>query len=183
MKISKKGIFGAIAALSVLAFAAIPAKASVITWSGDDGAGDSVDVIFHVVDATNVIDSLIGGSITTVATGGPLATGSLLDLSKNGVKFNFDQLWNPGFDNNGIAFDFVGGNQANIYTSGQSLFLSIADFAGTAGTSYYPGYQLTQSRFSAQQDNGGGNIPEPTSLALAGLGLLAINLAGRRPKK
>lgn len=160
----KKSLLKAALAATV-ALTATAASAEWVAFDASNGQGDVVDIDFHVTGTS--IDS-ISGFITTTSTGGPLSVTSLLPVGEYGSLFYFDNKWNPGFDQDGLAFNFGASEKGNLYTVGQNLYLSVAYHGDPA---YNPGHILENVKFSTMTDEQHGAVPEPASLALAGLGL------------
>lgn len=178
--IMKKSLLAAtLAAAAMMAVA--PANAAFVTLSGSTSHGDILNVNFHVIDSSNLIDQ-IGGTIN-VAGIGLLNIGGLLNPTSPLVTPNFsiNNLYNQadpsptGFDWFGVGFS-LGSFMANLYDenpvgSGSFIFAvkgtSVSDL-------YQPGHAVTQFEFTSRND-----VPEPATFLLFGAAIVGL-IASRR---
>jgi hypothetical protein len=172
-------VFAALAAGAMLA--SFQANASLVTLNGSTAQGDSLNNITFSVDDTTHEVSGISGAIDVVGQG-LLSIGSLLTPTSAGG-FIFDGLYDPAdagptpFSNGGIAFN-LGSLTANLFDDiglGGFIF-AVNDGTGFASSAYYPGHVVTSSTFTT-------TVPEPSTLALMGLGLIGFAGVTRRTKK
>jgi hypothetical protein len=162
----------AVLATAAILMAPAIAQASQVSYVGSTVEGDSFSASFHFNLLGN-IDS-ISGTVFSVALGSGTITG-LLDPSEDGVLYDFDQMWHPGFDLEGLAFDWGAGHKANLYMDAGITYFSV----DASGLAWNPGHAVRGEQVTTVPDanDPGGTVPEPASavLAIAGLGLLAVS--------
>lgn len=207
-----KALFGGISLAAVMALSAQPASAAIIVTTGfDGGSGDVDNVVFnsctgniagpatHIQGCLNTqpttlinffsdedIFSPAGGQARIEASDGgySLLTISAVDATFAKLQLNINASQNgfvtfsglPGGDSLQFAIGSSGNNQFTI--TGEN-FLSL-----TLNTTVDIVADVRQIRLGGLQEPGGGDeVPEPTLLALFGLGLLGAGAARRRAKK
>ena len=165
------------ALLSVAALSVFQAEAGVYTEIGDagittataQGVGSNTTQIFgslHYNDGADVYAfNWAGGVFTADTNGSGFDTMlNLFDASGNLIAFNDDYNWLNSYISTGLA--------AGQYLLGITYFPNNynGNLGGYSNSGYEVGYVINTSNISS-------SVPEPTGLALLGLGLMSVGFA------
>lgn len=150
------------------------------------GIGFSIQWDDTIANPDNEGDLFADGHGTQLVTSGPNAGAS--QLSANGGSVLFAGPANTGCNNNGYACEFLTQTNTSFSTvtlDAQTLVATLVLRAEALGDLNLATFSLVNTLSPATDVTFGTNlqnavVPEPTTAALLGLGLLGLGVAGRR---